>query len=116
MPFSSVRIVVTGEFMSNSFCHEWGKIRLSNETSVEIDQPSYLTEEGRGFFISLVAVMRMVAWRSRLKGLKTDTFLSGEAFITFSKFHLKWKLRVARVVWPYSKLFERYVKVARMTV
>ena len=50
----------------------------------------------------------------KLKGLKTDTFLFGQALIDFFKFHLKRKVRVEREVLPPSKFVERWVNVARM--
>jgi hypothetical protein len=91
-----------------------GRIDLSTETILKIDPPPSFGREGRAVFLCLVAMTKEIVWWTRLKGLKTDTFLFGQALIGFFKFHLKRKVRVEREVLSPSKFYERWVNVARM--
>ena len=75
-----------------------GRIRLSAESIVRIDPPPSFGRDGRPVFLCLVAMAKEVVWWTRLKGLKTGTFLSGQALINFFKYHLRRKVRVEREV------------------
>jgi hypothetical protein len=91
-----------------------GWIRLSAESIVKIAPPPSFGREGQAIFLCLVAMAKEVVWWTRLKGLKTDTFLFGQALIDFFKFHLKRKLRVEREVLIPSEFVARWVRVAKM--
>ncbi len=88
--------------------------RLSAESIVRIAPPPSFGREGQAVFLCLVAMAKEVVWWTRLKGLKTDTFLSGHALTDFFKFHLERKVRVEREVLSSSKFNERWVRVASM--
>jgi hypothetical protein len=91
-----------------------GRIELSTESILKIDPPPSFGREGRAVFLCLVAMAKEIVWWTRLKGLKTDIFLFGQALIGFFKFHLKRKVRVEREVLLPSIFFERWVNVARL--
>ncbi|MCP3653585.1 MAG: zinc-binding domain-containing protein [Herbaspirillum sp.] len=92
-----------------------GQIRLTAGSIIRIEPPTSLGTEGRLVFLCLVAMAKEVVWWSRLKGLRTDTFLSGQTLIDFFRFHLRRKLRVEREVLPSGVFYDRWVRVARLT-
>lgn len=51
-------------------------------------------------FLCLVLVAGGIVWKTRLKELKTDTFLSDQSIINFDKFNLGIKMRVESEVVP----------------
>ena len=60
-----------------------GRIRLTAESILKIDPPPSFGREGQAVFLCLVAMVKEIVWWTRLKGLKTDTFLFGQALINF---------------------------------
>ena len=91
-----------------------GRVRLSAGSIVKIEPPPSFGREGRLVFLCLVAMVKEIVWWTRLKGLRSGLFLSGQALINFFKFHLRRKMRVERAALPPSVFEKRWVKVAKL--
>lgn len=56
---------------------------------------TFCSQEGQAVFLCVVALVKLVAWWTRLKGLKTDASLFGQVLSTLS---LYFKKRLGREI------------------
>lgn len=69
-----------------------GRVQLLSESIVKIDSPGFL----KNCFLIEEAIAREVIWKARMKGLRSDIFISSPDLVNLFIFHLKRKVGLER--------------------